>query len=641
MAASGLGKPGDDRLGRPAGVHRQPDPDAVPRRGDAGPTRRASARPTTSTRARSVGLNHPMGPLELADFIGLDVCLGVMRVLHAGFGASAVRPAAGARGARRGRPPRPEDRPRVPHLPALSGQGSRVGRGPVYIRAMTETRAAAPTATSTSSAPRARPIGKFGGALSRRARRPSSAASPSAPPSSGPACRRNARIDEVLMGQVLQAGVGQAPGAPGGPRGPACPTRRSATTINRVCGSGLKAIMLAAAEIRAGDAERRVAGGMESMNQAPYLLPGARFGYRLGNGTLVDSTVHDGLWCASRTATWAPTPSGSRSSDVRQPRGPGRLRAREPPERDRRDRRGPLRRRARAGHGPRRQGPRDGRDASTRARGATPPLEALARLKPAFALPTGEDRGSATDGHRHRRQRARHHRRRRGDGRRQRARRRAARPQAARPDRRLRPGRGRPEVALPGARAGRPPAARADRAADRGVRPDRDQRGVRRADPGRRPRARLRLVEGQRERRARSRSAIRSAPAAPGSSPPCSTSWSGARAATAWPPCAWAAAARSRWPSSGSPDDDDRGARDRRPPRTGCSSPASGSTAVSGETFESRNPADTRDVDRALPGGHAPPTSRRPIRAAEMAFPGAGARRPPPSGARSCTASAR
>ena len=71
-----------------------------------------------------------------------------------------------------------------------------------------------------------------------------------------------------------------------------------ATTINRVCGSGLKTIMLAAAEIRAGDAEMVVAGGMESMSGAPYLLTGARFGYRLGDGTLVDVNLRDGLWCA-------------------------------------------------------------------------------------------------------------------------------------------------------------------------------------------------------------------------------------------------------------------------------------------------------------------------------------------------------
>ena len=77
-----------------------------------------------------------------------------------------------------------------------------------------------------------------------------------------------------------------------------CPSTTSATTINKVCGSGMKAIMLGAAEIRAGDAEVVVAGGMESMNGAPFLLPKARFGYRLGDGTLVDATVHDALWCA-------------------------------------------------------------------------------------------------------------------------------------------------------------------------------------------------------------------------------------------------------------------------------------------------------------------------------------------------------
>ncbi len=99
------------------------------------------------------------------------------------------------------------------------------------------------------------------------------------------------------MGQVLQAGAGQAPARQAALRA-GLPDSTSATTINRVCGSGLKAIMLAAAEIRAGDAEVAVAGGMESMNQAPYLLPKARFGYRLGNAELVDATVHDGLWCS-------------------------------------------------------------------------------------------------------------------------------------------------------------------------------------------------------------------------------------------------------------------------------------------------------------------------------------------------------
>src|SRR6187551_365835 len=107
----------------------------------------------------------------------------------------------------------------------------------------------------------------------------------------------SAQLDDVLMGQVLQAGSGQAPARQAALRA-GLPDATSATTINRVCGSGLKAIMLAASEIKAGDAEVVVAGGMESMNQAPYLVPGARFGLRLGNGELVDATVHDGLWCA-------------------------------------------------------------------------------------------------------------------------------------------------------------------------------------------------------------------------------------------------------------------------------------------------------------------------------------------------------
>ncbi len=107
-------------------------------------------------------------------------------------------------------------------------------------------------------------------------------------------------IDEALMGQVIQAGAGQAPARQAVLKA-GLPDSLSATTINRVCGSGLKSIMLAAAEIRAGDAEVVVAGGMENMNQGPYLLPKARFGYRLGNAELVDSTVLDGLWCSTES----------------------------------------------------------------------------------------------------------------------------------------------------------------------------------------------------------------------------------------------------------------------------------------------------------------------------------------------------
>jgi acetyl-CoA C-acetyltransferase len=140
------------------------------------------------------------------------------------------------------------------------------------------------------------PIGKFGGALSGTpAVELGGVAIRAAVERAG--LPEGTPIDEVLMGQVLQGGAGQAPARHAALLA-GLPDTTSATTINRVCGSGLKSIMLAAAEIRAGDAEVVVAGGMESMNQAPFLLRNARFGYRLGNGELVDSTVADGLWCA-------------------------------------------------------------------------------------------------------------------------------------------------------------------------------------------------------------------------------------------------------------------------------------------------------------------------------------------------------
>lgn len=106
-----------------------------------------------------------------------------------------------------------------------------------------------------------------------------------------------ATIDEVLMGQVLQAGVGQAP-ARQAVISAGLPDTVGASTINKVCGSSLKTIMLGAAMIRAGDADVIVAGGMENMNLGPYMLMRARTGYRLGNGELIDATVHDGLWCS-------------------------------------------------------------------------------------------------------------------------------------------------------------------------------------------------------------------------------------------------------------------------------------------------------------------------------------------------------
>jgi acetyl-CoA C-acetyltransferase len=104
-------------------------------------------------------------------------------------------------------------------------------------------------------------------------------------------------IDEVIMGNVVSAGVGQAP-ARQAAIGAQLPDDIPAFTVNKVCGSGLKAVMLAAQAIRAGDAQAFVAGGMESMSNTPYLLTQARTGYRMGDGTLVDSVIHDGLWCS-------------------------------------------------------------------------------------------------------------------------------------------------------------------------------------------------------------------------------------------------------------------------------------------------------------------------------------------------------
>ena len=104
-------------------------------------------------------------------------------------------------------------------------------------------------------------------------------------------------VDECLMGCVLPAGLGQNPARQAALRG-GLPDSVSAMTINMVCGSGLKAVALAAQAIANGEAEVVVAGGMESMSNAPYLLPGGRKGYRMGDGAVVDSMVKDGLWCA-------------------------------------------------------------------------------------------------------------------------------------------------------------------------------------------------------------------------------------------------------------------------------------------------------------------------------------------------------
>jgi acetyl-CoA C-acetyltransferase len=139
------------------------------------------------------------------------------------------------------------------------------------------------------------PVGKFGGGLS----------SFTAPQLGGiaiaEAVRRagidSAKVDEVIFGNVVQAGVGQNP-ARQSALAAKFPDSINAFTVNKVCGSGLKAVMLGAQAIRAGDAEVVVSGGTESMSNAPYLLPKARNGYRYGNGEIVDSLLSDGLMCA-------------------------------------------------------------------------------------------------------------------------------------------------------------------------------------------------------------------------------------------------------------------------------------------------------------------------------------------------------
>ncbi len=137
------------------------------------------------------------------------------------------------------------------------------------------------------------PIGSFGGALA-------SVRAPQLGATAIKAALARAKVDgadvgEVLMGCVLPAGQGQAP-ARQALIGAGIPNAVGAVTVNKVCGSGLKTVMLAASAIKAGDAEIIVAGGMESMSNAPYYLPQARTGYRMGHGQVVDGMVFDGLW---------------------------------------------------------------------------------------------------------------------------------------------------------------------------------------------------------------------------------------------------------------------------------------------------------------------------------------------------------
>ena len=239
------------------------------------------------------------------------------------------------------------------------------------------------------------PIGKFGGALAGvPAVELGATAIRAAVERSGlPA---EARIDEVIMGQVLQAGAGQAPARQALLRAGLADTT-PATTINRVCGSGLKAIMFAAAGVRAGDGDLYVAGGMESMNQAPFLLRKARFGYRLGNGTLEDATVLDGLWCSVEDCHM-----GTHAERVAIKAGVSRedqdalalashqkaVAAQDAGRFD--DEMAPVTIRDAKG--------RETIVATDESPRRDSTAEALARLAPVFPLPDGEDRGTATTG---------------------------------------------------------------------------------------------------------------------------------------------------------------------------------------------------------------------------------------------------
>jgi acetyl-CoA C-acetyltransferase len=144
------------------------------------------------------------------------------------------------------------------------------------------------------------PIGRFQGGLS-----------PLAAPELGAATVAEAvrragidpgEVDEAIFGVVLSAGLGQAPARQAALNG-GLPSTVAAVTINKVCGSGLKAVMLADQAIRCGDARLIVAGGMESMSRAPFLLPEVRDGWKFGNRQAIDSMIHDGLWCAFENAS--------------------------------------------------------------------------------------------------------------------------------------------------------------------------------------------------------------------------------------------------------------------------------------------------------------------------------------------------
>ena len=174
------------------------------------------------------------------------------------------------------------------------------------------------------------PIGKFQGGLSPRSPRRSLARKSSPKPCARAGIEPRA-VDEVIMGNVVQAGLGQNPARQAALGGGLDP-RVAAMTINKVCGSGLKAVALAAQAVMLGESEFVVAGGMESMSNCPYLLPGARTGYRIGNAELVDSMIHDGLWDVYEDFHMGVAAETGRRKIQDLAAGAGSVRARQPPE---------------------------------------------------------------------------------------------------------------------------------------------------------------------------------------------------------------------------------------------------------------------------------------------------------------------
>ncbi len=140
------------------------------------------------------------------------------------------------------------------------------------------------------------PIGKYLGALSE-VPAPQLGAVALAEASAECAGAKPDQVDEVIMGCVVLAGMGQSPARQAALKA-GLPDSIAAYTVNKACGSGLKTVMLAAQAIRAGDAELVLAGGMESMSRAPFLLFGARPGWKIGDHKVEDALIHDGLWCA-------------------------------------------------------------------------------------------------------------------------------------------------------------------------------------------------------------------------------------------------------------------------------------------------------------------------------------------------------